>query len=469
MTPFKQSPIRRRLLSTTEDVACASIEDTEFMDADFESLESPPSPSRIPFRQSTRNRLFDEGCGDGGSTQTEGRKSSKTFARGSVDGGGRHVDPLNLSFDEESCGDYDTTSFCVERCKRLGMLAKSCPRDSQSRTPTRAYGGYSDMTSFPYISPSSFIVTMDGRCVQSKNPFSPMVTDDTSIPASAAGMDRKFSTTSVAAPSLPVSLEGGTTSRLQKRYANFTRDGYPERNGRYSFTGSPIHEHETKPANNSSADSFSPGMTAAHKIRRLGIDNDVHYPSRGRRNLGVDTRLSGDTKSSPDEVSPTDIFSFPMPPTPQKVKSPGSDPGPPFIGRLYRHRGVDPDAGDMDIISTSTTNCPEDGDSDQRSSRFKSDFDIIGELGKGSFGAVYKVLSRLDGCMYAIKAALRKAKGKADRDRMLKEVSRRRLFRQIGFSALAVTAYYSASLVVMIRFMLLQHSLIRQTLPLSTL
>ena len=56
-------------------------------------------------------------------------------------------------------------------------------------------------------------------------------------------------------------------------------------------------------------------------------------------------------------------------------------------------------------------------------SRFKSDFDVIGELGKGSFGAVYKVLSRLDGCMYAVKTALRKVKGNADRDRMLKEVS----------------------------------------------
>ena len=33
-----------------------------------------------------------------------------------------------------------------------------------------------------------------------------------------------------------------------------------------------------------------------------------------------------------------------------------------------------------------------------------------------------QVLSRLDGCMYAIKAAKRQAKGVADRDRMLKEV-----------------------------------------------
>ena len=50
------------------------------------------------------------------------------------------------------------------------------------------------------------------------------------------------------------------------------------------------------------------------------------------------------------------------------------------------------------------------------------DFDIIGQLGNGSFGTVYKCLSRLDGCMYAVKAAKRKAKGVADRDRMLKEV-----------------------------------------------
>jgi len=55
-------------------------------------------------------------------------------------------------------------------------------------------------------------------------------------------------------------------------------------------------------------------------------------------------------------------------------------------------------------------------------SRFMQDFEIISTLGNGSFGTVYKCLSTVDGRYYAVKAAKRRAKGKADRDRMLKEV-----------------------------------------------
>jgi hypothetical protein len=55
-------------------------------------------------------------------------------------------------------------------------------------------------------------------------------------------------------------------------------------------------------------------------------------------------------------------------------------------------------------------------------SRFNQDFEIIGTLGDGSFGTVYKCLSRLDGCTYAIKAAKKIARGATDLDRMLREV-----------------------------------------------
>ncbi|KAL7467703.1 hypothetical protein ACHAXS_011452 [Conticribra weissflogii] len=55
-------------------------------------------------------------------------------------------------------------------------------------------------------------------------------------------------------------------------------------------------------------------------------------------------------------------------------------------------------------------------------SRFAADFEVVGTLGNGSFGCVYKVRNRMDRRMYAIKAAKREARGISDRDRMLQEV-----------------------------------------------
>ncbi|KAG7350322.1 protein kinase domain containing protein [Nitzschia inconspicua] len=447
--------------------------------------------------------------------------------------------------------------------------------------------GNSQNLSF-HKSPSSF-VTLDGRTVQSKNPFSPMIFEEHPTPGSM--MDTTTTTTTASSSthissarakmelrsspssasnaneslflnmndsslSLPASLTGRTNGTanngtpgdgprmllprhtLHKRDTNknmhnpqalsmmeglttinpqqqqlqqlpkedlffiqqeqeqqhkefyYTRDGYPERTGRYSFTGSPIKEHleaTVHSERNNNSDTATNNKipsnvcTNIHKIRRRTKGDDVvaaaahGEPSWKRHGIYIRTNNHHDDDNnknnnnfrndSPDDhISPTDVANFPLfrptpsdtktlPPTPSKpVRRPPSKrytpirkstgPPPTPMPVIRRARSFDDDEfGDaperpgarrhssgstMDYLSlspggeggqphlTAATGPPP--------SRFYSDFDIISELGNGSFGNVYKVLSRLDGCMYAIKVAHRPAKGMADKDRMLKEV-----------------------------------------------
>ena len=468
MTPFKQGG--RKSFRDMDEMDAESVE---------QSVGSPPPP-KSSFRPSARSRLFqtddddDDDDDDNFSftLQVEDQKTGKTPARNSIGKGQKILKPvdLNLSLEEEDTENEDTQGLpnCNNRTGDGGYYASIHAQNSHQQrhkrfqkytginshktgTPVRSYYGDSDtsMATSPYISPSSYI-TMDGRCVTSKNPFSPMITEDSkpkAAPLSAAA----------AAPSFPVSFDNYDNSerasngislppicrhRLQKRegtpskrsflYGSLSRDGYPEQQGRYSFTGSPIKEDEEM------MPTASPSMMAAHKIRRLGIQDDVHHYPGGRRknkanHLMVDIQSeTSSSNTSFEEVSPTDIMSFPAPPTPtksKKVMSPyprtSNPPETPFLSRSQRRsrrRGPDGGRNSNDFDDTSIFTSEDSSSAKVTPSRFKSDFDIISELGKGSFGAVYKVLSRLDGCCYAVKTAHRQVKGNADRDRMLKEV-----------------------------------------------
>mmetsp|Transcript_14836 Transcript_14836/g.28711 ORF Transcript_14836/g.28711 Transcript_14836/m.28711 type:complete len:769 (+) Transcript_14836:582-2888(+) len=55
-------------------------------------------------------------------------------------------------------------------------------------------------------------------------------------------------------------------------------------------------------------------------------------------------------------------------------------------------------------------------------SRFQEEFEEEGILGTGTFGTVFKCRNRLDGCLYAVKVTKQRFKGRADRERVLKEV-----------------------------------------------
>jgi membrane-associated tyrosine/threonine-specific cdc2-inhibitory kinase len=51
-----------------------------------------------------------------------------------------------------------------------------------------------------------------------------------------------------------------------------------------------------------------------------------------------------------------------------------------------------------------------------QSDKFNNEYDVISKLGEGSFGEAFKVRSRLDGNLYAIKKAKQKYIGFRDRD-----------------------------------------------------
>jgi hypothetical protein len=220
----------------------------------------------------------------------------------------------------------------------------------------------------------------------------------------------------------------------------------------------------------SSSDSQDP----SHAMNESGFYNlpkkSYYY---NKRNQQQSSKNQND-----DSISPTDVFNYPqfraspsdtstLPPTPSKpvrrppirrytpIRKPTGPPPTPMPGArqpkpfeydavnnnsssLFDEVGINgEDSSDDDEIGDRISKAqrrrrrlrPQSGpDMDVRGntapppSRFYSDFDTIAELGSGSFGKVFKVLSRLDGCFYAIKVAHRVAKGNADKDRMLKEV-----------------------------------------------
>jgi len=243
--------------------------------------------------------------------------------------------------------------------------------------------------------------------------------------------------------------------------------GYAPKSGRYSFTASPIDETDEQVYN----------ATMNDPTRGVGNGGDGGMGLKARRlNLGpevgtltVDCNAEYHNKSAAnnpsDDISPTDVFSFPEAPAKRIFTrnssiegrlstTPRSDvPPTPIVERRSNNRrrrqrhhfGSDYESDEDSCDSFGEENGIDDrcgtirkhprhrrqhsGDGNQRprqrclsESRFLSDFQIVTQIGAGSFGSVYKCLSRVDGCLYAVKVAKRKAKGMADRQRMLKEV-----------------------------------------------
>ncbi len=344
------------------------------------------------------------------------------------------------------------------------------PYHLPSHTNHKRAGGHGEdnMWVSPHLSPSLF-KTIDGRTVYSRNPFSsPMVSSSHSTNATTTTtLDRAKSHNPV--PAFPVALSAASS---WDEGATEVEASMPRLERRDS-TG-----FELPPA--------SSALWTSSKVRRLTIEtNDVgkgqpsqqsrySYHDHASHDLLLDHHHHHHHDEDVDRISPTDVTQFApplcLPPTtPSKPPRPSSafsfydsvtdgtpprtflnhtsttlsasttmlhppnTPQPPrrsmprIVAPTSRSHSRSGSCGSPDSFSNNNplhTVMEDDGITAPHNnpSRFAQDFDALEVLGQGSFGTVYKCLSRVDGCLYAIKTTLRPAKGHADRHRMFKEV-----------------------------------------------
>eukprot|EP00566_Odontella_aurita_P003111 CAMPEP_0113600462 /NCGR_PEP_ID=MMETSP0015_2-20120614/42716_1 /TAXON_ID=2838 /ORGANISM="Odontella" /LENGTH=982 /DNA_ID=CAMNT_0000508713 /DNA_START=620 /DNA_END=3568 /DNA_ORIENTATION=+ /assembly_acc=CAM_ASM_000160 len=191
--------------------------------------------------------------------------------------------------------------------------------------------------------------------------------------------------------------------------------------------------------------SFPPPPTPAKKAGGTG------HPMAPDFDLGSPPRTSG--RPMPDFGSPPRSgSSSPAATAPGSPLTCRKERRPPPLHRLGPGRSFDLDDDLNSMISPHPPTRNQDDITLLRSpmpqcnvSRFEQDFQAVGQLGTGSFGTVHKVISRLDGCLYAVKVMKRPVRGELDRRQTLKEVhALAALCSQSDSSAFHIVRYHQA-------------------------
>ncbi|CAG2248043.1 PKMYT [Mytilus edulis] len=96
----------------------------------------------------------------------------------------------------------------------------------------------------------------------------------------------------------------------------------------------------------------------------------------------------------------------------------------PPVSRIFPHRPVE--RAQIVSFRSQHSNGSFLGNSsnNDRNLYFEQEFEIICKIGMGSFGEVYKVKSKEDGKLYAVKRSHERFRGDADRRRKLEEVAK---------------------------------------------
>ncbi|CAF2775368.1 unnamed protein product [Rotaria sp. Silwood2] len=93
-----------------------------------------------------------------------------------------------------------------------------------------------------------------------------------------------------------------------------------------------------------------------------------------------------------------------------------------LVHRMDAQTNFDTLISDSDNRDTGSTNNNNDEMLVSAQSRLKSDFEVIGIIGRGGFGNVFKVQNKLDGCFYAVKQILLKSANKQVNKKITREV-----------------------------------------------
>ncbi|CAF4393029.1 unnamed protein product [Rotaria socialis] len=104
----------------------------------------------------------------------------------------------------------------------------------------------------------------------------------------------------------------------------------------------------------------------------------------------------------------------------ESVKQLSVDPF--LVNRVESQTNFDTMISETDHRDNSSTNSNNDEMLVSAQSRLKSDFEVIGMIGRGGFGHVFKVQNKLDGCFYAVKQILLKSANKQVNKKITREV-----------------------------------------------
>jgi hypothetical protein len=248
--------------------------------------------------------------------------------------------------DDDICPKTTTTTTTTSSNSSASSTASASGHGRNSKTNHANNHTKNLNGSHHHLSPN-IIMAMDGRILHSKNPFSsPVVMESSS--------SQHYMTADTSAPSIP---------------------------GMYNV----YHHHHN---NNNNNDHTGDDAT---KLRRVNASTDVgaakldhhhHHPHR------VNLQMKPSSLSSSQQRQLQHQHQPPQPPkTPMKKKKPMKS-SPTWLQPKKNHNHSH---------HTNTNNTASS------SSRFANDFDVIQRLGQGCFGTVYSVMSRLDGCLYAVK------------------------------------------------------------------